>query len=193
VINIADYIDDSGILLTENVIRAGVEKSRLYSFIEKNGLEKVAQGIYATPECWVDELYILHLRCAKGVVSHDEALYYYDIVDREPFQHTITIYTGYGVGRLKSYGVKVYTVKRELLEIGKTSVETSTGHIIPMYDLERTICDVVRSRSQMEVQDYQSAIRRYAKRKDKDLNKLMKYAKLFHVDKIIRGYMEVLI
>ena len=30
-------------------------------------------------------------------------------------------------------------------------------------------------------------------RKDKDLNKLMKYAKLFRVDKIIRNYMEILL
>ena len=38
-----------------------------------------------------------------------------------------------------------------------------------------------------------AVLKAYVGRKDKDLNKLMKYAKLFRVDKIIRNYMEVLL
>ena len=54
-------------------------------------------------------------------------------------------------------------------------------------------CDLVRSRSSIEVQDFNAVLKAYVGRKDKDLNKLMKYAKLFRVDKIIRNYMEVLL
>lgn len=45
----------------------------------------------------------------------------------------------------------------------------------------------------IEVQDFNAVLKAYVGRKDKDLNKLMKYAKLFRVDKIIRNYMEVLL
>ena len=62
-----------------------------------------------------------------------------------------------------------------------------------MYDLERTICDLVRNRSKFEIQDYQTALKSYVAKKDKDLNRLMKYAKLFRVDGIIREYMEVML
>lgn len=67
------------------------------------------------------------------------------------------------------------------------------GHIIPMYDMERTICDLVRSRSHIEIQDFQTALKTYVHRQDKDLNRLMQYAHKFHVANIIRGYMEVLL
>lgn len=62
-----------------------------------------------------------------------------------------------------------------------------------MYDLERTICDIVRSRNRIEAQDFTTALKNYVRRNDKDLNRLMKYAELFHVSHVIQQYMEVLL
>ena len=181
------------LLITENVLAIGITKADFYKFVRDHGYEKVARGIYAPSGTLVDESYLVHLRCPKAVFSHDEALFYHNLIDREPAQPTITIYTGYNPKRLAEAGVKVYTVKRELLEIGKMEVKDSFGNKIPMYDLERTICDVVRSRSNIELQDFRSALKGYVSRKDKDLNRLMRYADQFRVGNIMRGYMEVLL
>lgn len=167
-------------------------KFNIYDFIEKNKMEKIAPGIYALPEIIIDEAFILSQRCPKGVISHDDALYYHGLIDREPLTHSITIYTGYNPTRLNNSGYKVYTIKKELLELGKIAVKSNLGNDIPIYDLERTICDLVRSRSQFEIQDFNTALKTYISKSDKDLNKLMKYAKMFKIDKIIRQYMEVL-
>lgn len=188
-----EIVDDSGILLTKNAIEAGISKHALYNFIRDNGFEKAAHGVYASPETWKDENYILSLRCPQGVLSHDEALYYHGLTDREPLQKTITIYTGYGTSRMVADGIKVFTVKKELLDIGKEIVKTSYGHDIPLYNRERTICDLIRSRNRFETQDFQTALKTYIMGKNKNLNRLMEYAKLFHVDKKIREYMEVLL
>ena len=188
-----EIVDDSGILLTKNAIEAGISKHALYNFIRDNGFEKAAHGVYASPETWEDENYILSLRCPQGVLSHDEALYYHGLTDREPLQKTITIYTGYGTSRMVADGIKVFTVKKELLDIGKEIVKTSDGHDIPLYNRERTICDLIRSRNRFEIQDFQTALKTYIMGKNKNLNRLMEYAKLFHVDKKIREYMEVLL
>ena len=187
-----EIVDDSGILLTKNAIEAGISKHALYNFIRDNGFEKAAHGVYASPETWKDENYILSLRCPQGVLSHDEALYH-GLTDREPLQKTITIYTGYGTSRMVADGIKVFTVKKELLDIGKEIVKTSYGHDIPLYNRERTICDLIRSRNRFEIQDFQTALKTYIMGKNKNLNRLMEYAKLFHVDKKIREYMEVLL
>lgn len=188
-----EIVDNSGILLTKNAIEAGISKHALYNFIRDNGFEKAAHGVYASPETWKDENYILSLRCPQGVLSHDEALYYHGLTDREPLQKTITIYTGYGTSRMVADGIKVFTVKKELLDIGKEIVKTSYGHDIPLYNRERTICDLIRSRNRFEIQDFQTALKTYIMGKNKNLNRLMEYAKLFHVDKKIREYMEVLL
>lgn len=181
-------------LTPEIAEKNGISKFKFYKFIEKNDLEQVRRGVYATKDEWIDELYILHLRCANAVFSHDEAFYYYGLTDREPVVHTLTIYSGYNAHRLVADGeCSVYTVKRELLETGKLTVEDYYGNLIPMYDLERTVCDLIRSRSSIEIQEFNSVLKAYVARKEKNLNRLMEYAKLFRVQNIVRKYMEVLL
>ena len=189
----SDFIDTSGMLLTKNAIQGGIKKDEFYRFIAANHFENAAHGIYLSPEAWEDESFVLHQRCPQAVFSHDEALFYHGLTDREPMQQTLTIDSGYNTQKLKESGIKVFTVKKELLNVGKIEVENSYGHKIPIYDLERTICDLMRSRRYFEIQDFQTAIKTYVKRPDKDLNKLMPYAPLFRVEKRIRQYMEVLL
>ena len=78
-------------------------------------------------------------------------------------------------------------------ETGITTMQTPFGHSVPVYDMERTICDLLRSRNNIEMQVFQDALKQYARRKDKNLRTLMKYASMFHVEKILRPYLEVLL
>ena len=172
----------------------GLSKQQLQEFVARNELERVGHGLYAPADAWIDELYILHKRCPSAVFSHDEAFYYHDLVDREPMRHTITVYSGFNAHRLKaSCNVKVYSVKKELLEVGKTTIIDNLGCEIPMYDLERSICDAFRSRNSIEAHDFNSILKSYVRRADKNLNLLMEYAKLFRVDNVARRYLEVLL
>ena len=90
-------------------------------------------------------------------------------------------------------GIKVYTIKKELHDVGIVTMNTPFGNPVPVYDMERTICDLIRSRSGIEMQTFQDALKQYAKRKDKDLRKLMRYAQMFRVEKLLRQYLEVLL
>lgn len=181
-------------LTPELALRESISKYQFYKYVRENGLEQVGHGLYAGANTWVDDLYVLHQRCPQAVFSHDEAFYYHGLSDREPLVHTITIYSGYNAHRLTADGkCKVYTVKKDLLNVGKIMVRDLGGNEVPMYDLERTICDLVRSRNQIEAQDFHTVLKTYVTRQDKDLNRLMEYAQLFHVQRIIRQYMEVLL
>ncbi|MGN0332331.1 MAG: abortive phage infection protein [Lachnospiraceae bacterium] len=181
--------------LTPKLARSsGISKFKFYKYVEENRLDQVRRGIYLSGDEWVDELYVIHQRCPKAVFSHDEAFYYHNLTDREPLVHTFTIYSGYNAHRLVADGnCKAYAVKKELLDVGKIFVENNSGNSIPMYNLERTICDLMRSRNTIEIQEFNSVLRAYIIRKDKNLNRLMEYAKLFRVDNVIRRYMEVLL
>lgn len=173
---------------------AGISKFKFYQYVRNNNLEQVGHGIYHAKEGLADELYLLHERCPNAVFSHDEAFYYHNLTDREPLLHTMTVYSGYNTHRLIDDGsCKVYNVKKELLNVGKITVKSNYGNEIPMYDLERTLCDLFRSRNSIEVQEFNSVLKSYVSRRDKNLNRLMEYAKLFRVDKVMRRYMEVLL
>jgi hypothetical protein len=89
--------------------------------------------------------------------------------------------------------MEFFYVKPELHNLGKITVLSPYGKEIVAYDMERTICDLVRSKNRMDIQVFTDALKRYSKCKDKDLNTLIKYAPKFKIDLKVREYMEVLI
>lgn len=182
-----------GTIQTFQVINNGISKSVFYAYVKERGLEQAAHGVYVSSDTWTDAMYILHLRCSQAVFSHETALFFHDLTDREPLKYAITVKTGYNPSRLQEDGFQVYTVKKQLYEIGITTMQTSFGHSVLVYDMERTICDLLRSRKNIEIQVLQDALRQYARRKDKNLRMLMKYASMFHVERILRPYLEVLL
>ena len=76
--------------------------------------------------------------------------------------------------------------------LGKV-IKTPFGHTVPVYDIERTLCDVLRSRNGVEIQVFQDALKSYAKQKDKNLRSLMQYADALNVITILKPYLEVLL
>ena len=184
---------NSGILKTAQVLENGISKSAFYAYVKQHGVKPVAHGVYVSSDAWTDAMYLLHLRCAQAVFSHESALFFHDLTDREPSPYSITVKTGYNPSSLQADGIKVYTIKKELHDMGIVTMNTPFGHPVLVYDMERTICDLIRSRSGIEVQTFQDALKQYVKRKDKDLRKLMRYAQMFHVEKLLRQYLEVLL
>ena len=190
---IEKIINDKGIITTKDIVKDYGSKINFYNYIKNNDFEQISRGIYAPKDAWIDPLMVANIRCPKAIISHDTALYYYGLIDREPSTTTLTIYSGYNASKLKKTGYKVFFVKKELLDVGKTNVIDLDNNLIPMYDLERTMCDLVRNRSSFEIQDFTSALKAYVRRKDKNLTRLFEYAKLFKVEKIMMTYMETLL
>lgn len=185
--------EQGGMIQTSEAVKRGVSKPVFYNYVKEKNLERAAHGIYVSPDAWIDAMYLIHMRCSHGIFSHETALFFHDLTDREPSPYSITVKRGYSTTRLKAEGLSVYTIKQELHEIGKSTAQTPFGHTIPVYDMERTICDLFRCRNSIEMQTFQGALKMYARRKDKDLRRLMKYASLFRVEKILRQYLEVLL
>lgn len=184
---------NQGVIKTAQALEIGAEKAFFYQYVRDNQLERIAHGVYATADAWVDSLYVLHLRSAQAIFSHESALLLHDMTDREPPFPSITVRTGYNPSRLAAEGIQVYTVKKSLHGIGRTTAVTAFGHAVPVYDVERTLCDIVRSRNRLEYQVFQGALKAYVRRVDKQLNRLMRYAALFKVEAIVREYLEVLL
>lgn len=186
-------VNNGGMIQTSQITGVGISKTVFYQYVKENDLEQISHGVYATKDTWMDAMYLVHLRCKQAIFSHETALFLHELADREPMEYEITVKTGYNPSRLKEDGIKVYSVKKELHGEGIIMMQTSFGHLVPVYNMERTICDIIRNRNRTEMQTFQNALKQYVKRKDKNLRLLMQYASVFHVDKILRQYLEVLL
>ena len=129
-------------------------------------------------------MYIAQLRGPKIIYSHKTALFLHDLTDRDLLSYSVTVPAGYNIAQLRKKRFTVYSIKRELHNLGVTKVTTIFGHTVIAYGLERTICDCLRSRNRMGIAVVTDAVKRYALRKDKNLNTLMQMAEIFGVKKM---------
>ncbi len=186
-------MQNGGMITTAQANEVGISNERMRLFVKAGDLERVAFGVYVLPDEFADKMYISQLRRPKIIYSHETALFLHDLTDRDPINYTVTVPTGYNATKLKEDGFSVFTIKRELHEIGVTKLTTMFGNSVIAYGLERTICDCLRSRNQLDIAIVTDAIKRYTLRKDKNLNTLMQMAEMFRVAKPLRSYMEVLL
>jgi len=74
-----------------------------------------------------------------------------------------------------------------------TEGKTIYGNTVRLYDIDRTVCDIIKHKNKIEPQTYQTAIKEYMRSPQKNLNNLMKYARSLGVDKTVRLYTEVML
>lgn len=186
-------LENKGVLKTSTAIEAGVSKPTLLKYVENNGFERIAHGIYLSPDAWNDGMYLLQSRFAQAILSHETAAFLHNLVDREPFQYTVTVKTGYNATTLLMQNVRVHKIKKDLYELGLSELLSPAGHPVRVYNPERTVCDLLRSRSKIEIQDLQAVLRAYVRTKQKNIPLLMRYARDLRVEKVLKPYLEVLL
>ena len=136
---------------------AGISKAMLYKLCKEDKIHRIVKGQYILPDDMLDELLAISNRSEKVIFSHETALYLHGISDRTPFEHTITAPSGCIPSAAIKSECKVYYIKPELFELGKTTLRTPSGNNVPAYDLERTICDVIRSRNKQGTETFLAA------------------------------------
>ena len=161
-----------------------IHREYLSKFVRQGKLERIAHGIYITPDVWEDKMLIHQLRKSRMIYSYETALFLNDLTDRDPVAYSVTVPTGYNTSKLNQEGLIVHTIKKELFDLGICNKKTSFGNDIKTYCMERTICDIVRDRNNQDVTVVSDALKKYVRRSNKDLNTLMKYARIFKVEKI---------
>ena len=185
--------DNNGIISTADAVRAGISRTTLSMLVKDGKLERIAHGQYIRSDDVADELYLLQQLSGKIVFSHETALFLHDMAERTPLLHSLTIPSTNKLSPVLSVGCKVYYIKPELYELGLCTVQSKMGNEVIAYDAERTICDILRSRSRIDSQTFTAVIRNYIDADDQVWNKLRSYTVVFHVTKLLRQYLVVLL
>ena len=183
----------NGYIRTADVLESGISKPMLAKYAAALGLERVAHGVYMSGDAWPDDYYLLAVRNRRIVFSYESALYLHGLMDREPRVATVTVPRSYNAAHIVAQGVRVVHIRPEWYGIGLSKTLTSAGNEVPVYDRERTICDIIRGKKDMEVQTFQTAMREYMGGPGKDLGRLIGYARTFGIEREVRTYTEVML
>jgi predicted transcriptional regulator of viral defense system len=183
----------NGYLRTSQALERGISKPTLADYVSKRNMERVAHGVYLSEDAWPDELYLLYLSNSRIIFSHETALMLHGLMEREPNKTSVTVQAGYNSTHLRKKGIHVYQVRPEFYELGTTEVQTGFGNTVRAYDMERTICDMLRYKASIDVQIFRYAMKEYMTNPHKNVHHLMEYAKRFQIESDVRTYTEVML
>lgn len=181
---------NNGYITAKDLSNFDISRNYLVIMSKKNMIEKVGRGIYIDVNKIEDVYYVLSISTPKIIYSHMTALYFHNLSIKAPGNSfDITVTKKYNNIKLQKHNV--FYVDDKFYNIGLTEVETPQGNKVKTYDIERCICDIIRSRKRMDMEHVKYAIRAYLKRKDKNLNKLSEYAEKFGIKEEVVDYIEV--
>lgn len=180
---------NNGIITTKIIDDNKIHRQYLKNLVDEGYLIKVSRGLYVRPDKDISEFYIMGEQYKSGIFSHNTALYFYDLTDRTPFQLDMTFPSNV---RISNDMIDSHYINKDKHEIGATTKELEDGTTIRLYNMERTICDIIRDRNKIDSQIFNTSLKEYMKRNDKNLNLLYEYAKQFNILKILKMYLEVL-
>lgn len=182
----------NGYLLTRDMDKHNISRQTMQNFIQKNNFQKVGRGIYLSEDTFGDILYVAYLSHKKIVYSHETALDLHGLTEREPSKVTCTVVRGTNTKQLLLQYLQVYTAIPKYYNLAQTTIKTAFGNTVPVYDVDRTICDIVRIKDTMDIQVFTYAMKQYMNSNKKNLHNLIKYSQILRIEDKVRQYVEVM-
>lgn len=179
---------NNGLLLTKEVTKAGIPREYIIKLVKMGVLKRLERGVYVINKNIDDKLYCFQTKHSKLVFSHSTALFLNNLIDVEQLPYEVTVPAGYNSQILKESGIIVHSVKKEIYDLGICYVKNQYGREIKTYDIERTICDVLKKRNQIDILTLTRILKAYGSYNNKNINKLMDYAEILRVSKILNIY-----
>jgi len=185
----------NGILRAATAIELGVPKHVLYEMVETGELVREAQGIYRLSETdplGNPDLVNLSLRVPKAVFCLISALYFHELTTQIPHSVSFALPRDVKTPKIQYQPIWVFHYSHESYQAGIVEHDLD-GVKVKIYDREKTIADCFKFRQKVGMDVAIEAVKDYLRQPKMDAHKLLEYAKINRVEKVMRPYLEALI
>ena len=168
-------------------------RTAYYKMLEsaKQGeLIQVRRGVYANIDQLSGNMIDINAVVPEGILCLWSAWSIHQLTTSMPQAFHIAIKRGRKVSIPSFPRIEVHHYTEDLLKIGVISMIID-GFNIRLYDVERCVCDAVKFRNKVGMDVCSEIINNYLERPDRNLSKLMDYARRLRVGKIIEQYLQV--
>ena len=182
---------NNGYITSKELDMFDIHRMYLSIMQDKDIIKKVASGIYIDTKNNVDNYYVFGLSMPNVIFSHMTALYFHGLSLKDPNEvYDITVKRNYNSIHLRKHNV--FYVDNDIYELGLIEVKTPMGNKVKAYDIERCICDIIRSKNRIDLKLIKYSVRKYLKRKDKNLNKLSLYAEKMGIKDVVMTFIDMM-
>ena len=188
------FTTHSGVLRTAEALSLGIAPRTLYTMRDKGIITEVARGIYRladAPGLKNPDLVTVSLRYPKAVIALISALNYHQLTTEFPHYVYIALPRGYKKPRSDYPPLEVVWLSQQSYEAG-IEIHPIDGQNVKIYDKEKTICDSFKFRNKYGEDVAIEALKVYLHQPtpERDLPKLMHYARINRVLTIMRPYLK---
>ena len=183
-----------GYITRKDINDHDVPSAVLSQYVKKFGLVKLDTGFYANPDWEVDPYLIFQYEYPKLVYSFCSAAHLHHLISITPDYLEVTAPKNYRPFPLPRSGVTLHTdTKDNTYKLGIIEVSTSLNHQVKAYDLEKTICDLIKNKSKVDNKLFFECLSNYKKRADKNIIHLFNYAKEMKIDRELHNLLDVIL
>ena len=163
--------------------------------IEDNYISRIGKGLYGKNNSFDDEFFIIQNRYKNSIFSYNTALFLLNKTEVTPNIIDITIPNDYNVRTINRKEIRIHYTSRENIGLGVINIESPFVNEIRAYNLERTICDIVKNENKcgLDIEQRNKVIKNAFANGEIDGTTIIEYSKKLKCERKIRIIMEVMI
>lgn len=185
-------MEEGGVLTTKETKQLGISYYYLQKYLRSKKIERIKQGVYRWLENADDEWQEVKKIVPKGVFCLFSAASLHELTTFISSEYHLAIPRKHKVILPEYPPIKIYYWKESHYELGIASIDHSRNSL-RIYDIEKTVCDFIKYRNKLGLAITKEVIKNYLGRPDRNLNKLMQYAKQLRLGSIVQQYFEVIL
>lgn len=194
-VNELNLPEDQMIFSIDELKNVGFSHYKINQMVEDGTLIKLNRKYYENTGYQGNEadFYYVTAYAPKGVICLMSAAAYYNLTTYRPDSIDVAIQRKAKISTMPDWPtLSVYYYADDRFKMGVETVKEGKNHF-KIYDVEKTVVDIVFFREKVGIEETKEILINYLRRKDRNLNRLLRYAELLKCGEVMKTYLEVLV
>lgn len=186
---------DKKIYSVDELKEAGLSHYKINQMVDDGLLIKLTKKYYENTNYSGEEsdFFYIPAYAPKGIICLMSAAAYYNLTTYRTDAVDVAIQRKSKISTMPDWPqIDVYYFPDERFETGVSTIRAGKNEI-KIYDIEKTVVDIVFYRERVGIEETKEVLTNYLHRKDRNLNRLIRYAELLKCGDIMKTYLEVLV
>ena len=188
--SVTEIIKEHGGTVKTSQLASRAEYKRILGAVKRGSVVRIHQGVYADALTLFNNMIDVESVIPNGIVCLYNAWAHHNLSTTVPPAFYIAIEAKRKVSTNGALPVRLCYWKKENLEFGIAKY-TISGFTVRMTDMERSVCDAIKYRNRIGADICAEVLRNYLNKNDRNIGKLIDYAKKLRVEKTLKNYLEI--
>lgn len=192
---IAIFENNNGILRMADAVKLGITRYTLYAMRDAGIVEALSRGVYRLDSIsgmTNPDLAAVASRAPEGIICLISALAFHNLTTQIPHAIDVAIQRDTWIPQFDYPPINVYKFSGDAYSSG-IHLHKIDGVKVNVYSPEKSVADIFKYRNKLGMDVALEALQMWSERSGRDINALMKYAKVCRVDRVMRPYIAALI